>query len=195
MREGAEIGSVIIAKKTIKGFISVPFTPHGCSVSASDSGTPDSHNGGASETSKGATKALGIFSHPGVLNPALSYSYLDTRTSIDAPTDRSKKCYSFLSRSALEGAGFSGTGDYPLRFLKFKDSGDPVGAFYITANKPQEISLKEIFNYNGEAVTPSFWNNKALFMIARDIGTTTGGGDETTGFSGKASVTLNYKEQ
>ena len=195
MREGAEIGSVIIAKKTTKGFISQPFTPHGCSVSASDSGTPDSHDGGANNTDKGATKVLGIFSHPGALNPALSYSYLDTSTSITTPTDRTKKCYSFLSRNPLEGVGFSGTGDYPLRFLKFKDSGDPVGAFYVSANKPQEISLKEIFNYNGEAVTPSFWNNKALFMIARDIGTTTGGGDTTEGFSGKASVTLNYKEQ
>ena len=195
MREGGEIGSVVIAKKTSKGLITVPFTPHGCSVSQSDTGTPDSHNGGANNTSKGAIKTMGIFSHPGALNPALSYSYLDTRTDIDNPTDRSKKCYSFLSRNTLEGAGFSGTGDYPLRFLKFKDSGDPVGAFYISANKPEEISLKEIFNYNGESVTPSFWSNKALFMIARDIGTVTGGGDPDPGNPGKVSVTLNYKEQ
>ena len=195
MREGAEIGSVVIAKKTTNGFVTQPFTPHGCTVSTSDTGTSDTHNGGAGDTTGAATKVLGIFSHPGVLNPALSYSYYDFSSDINNPDDKNKKCYSFLSRSSLEGAGFSGTGDYPLRFLKFKDSGDPVGAFYISAGKPQEISLDEIFNYNGESVTPSFWNNRALFMIARDIGTSAGSGDPIPGQSGKISVTLNYKEQ
>ena len=99
-----------------------------------------------------------------------------------------------MSRTSLEGTGFSGVGDYPLRFLKFKDSGDPVGAFYISANKPQEISLKEIFNYGGESVYPSFWSNRAMFMIARDIGIQAGD-DGLEGFEGTLSVTLNYIEQ
>ena len=194
MREGAEIGSVVIAKKTNNGFITQPFTPHGCTVSVADDGTSDVHDGGVTNNEFAATKALGIFSHPGALNPGLSYSYYDVSTA--DPDDKSKKCYSFLSRNSLEGVGFSSTGDYPLRFLKFKDSGDPVGAFYISAGKPQEISLDEIFNYNGESIAPSFWNNKAMFMIARDIGTTSsGGGDDIPGQTGKMSVTLNYKEQ
>lgn len=190
MRDGSEIGSVVIAKKTPNGFVNSPFTPHGCTLSVGESGA-DTHDGGASDASLGAIKTMGVFSHPDTLNPISNYSYIDTSGS--NLIDKTKKCSSFLSKNSLDGAGFSGTGDYPLRFLKFKDSGDPVGSFYISAGKPQEISLEEIFNFNGESVTPSFWSNRALFMIARDISTDVG--DPNPGVSGRMSVTLNYKEQ
>ena len=190
MRDGSEIGSVVIAKKTPNGFVNSPFTPHGCTLSVGES-EADTHDGGANDASLGATKTMGVFSHPGALDPVVNYSYIDTSSA--TLEDKTKKCSSFLSRNSLDGAGFSGTGDYPLRFLKFKDSGDPVGSFYISAGKPQEISLEEIFNFNGESVTPSFWSNRALFMIARDISTDVG--DPSPGVSGRMSVTLNYKEQ
>lgn len=190
MRDGGEIGSVIIAKKTPLGLINVPFTPHGCTV-ATNSSLLD-HDGGVNDNTHAAKKAIGIFTHPGTLNEGVNFSYFDTNA--NPPVSKDKKCASFLSRTSLEGTGFSGVGDYPLRFLKFKDSGDPVGAFYISANKPQEISLKEIFNYGGESVYPSFWSNRAMFMIARDIGIQAGD-DGLEGFEGTLSVTLNYIEQ
>jgi len=193
MREGAELGSVVIAKKTNNGFITQPFSPHGCTLSVSDEGVLDEHNGGVSIAEFPASKSIGIFSEPGALVPGEDYSYVDYSSDRANPVNRVKRCYSFLSRNTLSGTGFSSTGDYPLRFLKFKDSGAPVGAFYLKANEPQEISLAELFNINGESVTPSFWNNKALFMIARDISGTAG--DPRPNQDGTISVTLNYKEQ
>ena len=190
MRDGGELGSVIVAKKTPLGLVNVPYTPHGCTV-ATNSSLLD-HDGGVNDTTGAAKKAIGIFSHPDTLSEVVNYSYYDTTTT--NPIAKNKKCASFLSNTSLEGTGFSGVGDYPLRFLKFKDSGDPVGAFYISAGKPQEISLEEIFNYGGESIYPSFWSNRATFMIARDIGIQAGD-DPVAGFEGTLSVTLNYKEQ
>lgn len=186
MREGAEIGSVVVGKNTNNGIIQFPFTPHGSTLSISSTATPDNHDGGVTDTSNAAAKHIGIFTHPDTLVRDYNYSFYDVSTS--TPSDESKKCNSFLSKNILDGTGFSGVGDYPLRFLKFKDSGDPVGSFYISANTPTEISLKEIFNIGGESIGPTFWSNKALFLIARDI-------DLASDLDGKISVTLNYKEQ
>ena len=130
---------------------------------------------------------LQLFSEPGVLQSDLNHSIYDV--SGTDPQYKPKKCASFISPTTLSGAGFSGVGDYPLRFLKFKDSGDPVGNFFISKNTPTEISLKELFNINAESVGPTFWSNKALFMIARDSNLAGEAG------TGKISVTLNYKEQ
>lgn len=184
MKEGAQIGSVVIGRKTNNGIIQVPFTPHGCTLSVSETSTPDSHKRGT--VLNAATKHIGVFSHPDTLTKALNYSYYDTSAS--SPEDYAKKCPSFISKTPLEGAGFSGVGDYPLRWLKFKDSGDSVGSFFLSANTPTEINLEDIFGINGESIGPNFWGNKALFLIARDI-------DLQAEPAGKMSVTLNYKEQ
>ncbi|UYE96860.1 virion structural protein [Cyanophage S-TIM66] len=185
-KDGAEIGSVIVGKNTSNGIVQLPFTPHGCTVSTSTDLSDQNHDGG-SDGSNAATKHLQLFSQPDALVPALNHSYYDVTDT--NPLYKPKKCASFISRTTLSGAGFSGVGDYPLRFLKFKDSGDPVGSFFISKDTPTEISLKELFNINGESVSPTFWGNKALFMIARDANLAGEAG------TGRISVTLNYKEQ
>ena len=186
-KDGAEIGSIVIGKNTSNGIVQLPFTPHGCTVSTSVDLSDQTHDGG-SDGSNAATKHIQLFSEPNVLIPDLNHSYYDV-TDLTAPEYKPKKCTSFISPTILSGAGFSGVGDYPLRFLKFKDSGDPVGGFFISKDTPTEISLKELFNINAESVSPTFWGNKALFMIARDANLV---GDTGTG---RISVTLNYKEQ
>ena len=185
-KDGAEIGSIIVGKNTSNGIVQLPFTPHGCTVSTSTDLSDQNHDGG-SDGSNAATKHIQLFSQPDALVPALNHSYYDVTDT--NPLYKPKKCASFISRTTLSGAGFSGVGDYPLRFLKFKDSGDPVGSFFISKDTPTEISLKELFNINGESVSPTFWSNKALFMIARDANLAGEAG------TGRISVTLNYKEQ
>lgn len=185
-RDGGEIGSIVIGKYTPNGIVQLPFTPHGCTISTGTTSEPDTHGGG-SDGSNAAKKHLQLFSEPGVLQSDLNHSIYDV--SGTDPQYKPKKCASFISPTTLSGAGFSGVGDYPLRFLKFKDSGDPVGNFFISKNTPTEISLKELFNINAESVGPTFWSNKALFMIARDSNLAGEAG------TGKISVTLNYKEQ
>ena len=189
-KDGAEIGSIIVGKNTSNGIVQLPFTPHGCTVSTSTDLSDQVHKGGSDE-SNAATKHLQLFSQPDALVPALNHSYYDVTdgTTGTDPEYKPKKCASFISRTTLSGAGFSGVGDYPLRFLKFKDSGDPVGSFFISKDTPTEISLKELFNISGESVSPTFWGNKALFMIARDANLAAEAG------TGRISVTLNYKEQ
>ena len=189
-KDNAEVGSVIIGKVTSNGIVQLPFTPHGCTLSVGTGSTADTHDAG-SNGDNAATKHIRVFSHPGTLSETLNYSFYDVRngTTGGDPEDRSKKCTSFVSKTILSGAGFSGVGDYPLRFLKFKDSGDPVGSFFISKDTPTEISLKELFNVSAESIGPTFWNNKALFMIARDANL-----DAEAG-TGRMSVTINYKEQ
>lgn len=184
MREGAKIGSVSVGQVTPNGVIQSPFTPHGSTLSVTNfQGTPDRHDGGSSDDQTSAKKSVIAYNHPDSLT-SLNYSYYDV--SGVNPVDRRKKCPSFISNNILSGAGFSGTGDYPIRWLEFKDSGDPVASFFVSANKPTEIDLSDIFNINTESIGPSFWGNKALFMIARNL---------ETGNEGTMSVTLNYKEQ
>ena len=189
-KDNAEIGSLIIGKVTSNGIVQVPFTPHGSTVSVGSGSTPDTHDAG-SDGSNAATKHIRLFSEPGTLSEALNYSFYDVRsgTAGNDPDLKDKKCTSFISRTILSGAGFSGVGDYPLRFLKFKDSGDPVGSFFISKDTPTEISLKELFNISAESIGPTFWSNKALFMIARDANLAAEAG------TGRMSVTINYKEQ
>lgn len=189
-KDGAEVGSIVIGKNTSNGIVQLPFTPHGCTVSTSTDLSDQVHSGGSDE-SNAATKHLQLFSQPDALNPLLNHSYYDvTNGTLDPdPEYKPKKCASFISSTTLSGAGFSGVGDYPLRFLKFKDSGDPVGSFFISKDTPTEISLKELFSINSESVSPTFWSNKALFMIARDANLAGEAG------TGRISVTLNYKEQ
>ena len=185
MREGAKIGSITVGQVTSNGVIQSPFTPHGCTLSVNNvSGVPDLHDGGSSDELTSAKKSMVAYSHADTLSPA-NYSYYDSSGSVSV--DKRKKCPSFISNNILSGAGFSGTGDYPIRWLEFKESGDSIASFFVSANKPTEIDLSSIFSINTESIGPSFWGNKALFMIARNL---TVGGDE-----GKMSVTLNYKEQ
>jgi hypothetical protein len=184
MREGAKIGGVSIGQVTPTGVIQIPFTPHGSTLSVTNSGgQPDRHDGGSSDETNSAKKSMIAYGHPGTLTSA-EYSYYDVTGATGA--DRRKKCPSFVSGNILSGAGFSGTGDYPIRWLEFKDSGEPIASFFVSANKPTEIDLSDIFSINTESVGPSFWSNKALFMIARNL---------SVGVDGTMSVTLNYKEQ
>jgi len=184
MREGAKIGGMSVGQVTPNGIIQSPFTPHGCTLSVNNiGGNGDLHDGGASDELTSAKKAMVAYNHPETLTSA-EYSYYDVSGS--NAVDRTKKCPSFVSNTLLSGAGFSGTGDYPIRWLEFKDSGDPIASFFISANKPTEIDLSDIFNINTESIGPSFWSNKALFMIARNL---------STGVNGTMFVTLNYKEQ
>jgi len=185
-KEGAEIGSVVIGKNTSNGIVQVPFTPHGCTLNTSETDDVQTHSGAANSPVFAAQKHVGIFSEPDTLVGNLNYSYYDVSTA--DPDDKSKKCTSFVSRNTLAGAGFSSTGDYPLRSLKFKDSGDPVGSYYLSANTPTEIDLKDIFGVGKESIGANFWGNKAFFIIARDI-------DLNPALQGRISVTLNYKEQ
>lgn len=169
---------------TSNGIIQAPFTPHGCTLSVNNvDGEADIHDAGSGDNVSAARKAMITFTHPGSLTSA-NYSYYDV--SNVSEEDKSKKCPSFISDDLLSGAGFSGVGDYPIRWLKFKESGDPVASYYISANQPTEISLTDIFSISTESIGPSFWGNKALFMIARTL---------QEGVSGKMSVTFNYKEQ
>jgi len=185
MREGARIGGMTVGQITPNGVIQTPFTPHGCTLSVNNSaGAQDRHDGGSSDTVTSARKSMVAYNHVNTLTPE-NYSYYDSSGSI--PVDKRKKCPSFISDNVLSGAGFSGVGDYPIRWLEFKESGDPVASFFVSANKPTEIDLSSIFNINTESVGPSFWGNKALFMIARNL--SAGAPD------GVMSVTLNYKEQ
>jgi hypothetical protein len=184
MREGAKIGGMTVGQVTPNGVIQTPFTPHGCTLSVSNTGgQADLHDGGSSDEETSARKTMIAYSHPGTLTSA-EYSYYDA--SGFTGLDRRKKCPSFISNNILSGAGFSGVGDYPIRWLEFKESGDPIASFFVSANKPTEIDLSDIFNINTESVGPSFWSNKALFMIARNL---------SAGVNGTMSVTLNYKEQ
>jgi hypothetical protein len=184
MREGAKIGSMSVGQVTPNGIIQAPFTPHGCTLSViNDGGSPDRHDGGSSDEVNSAKKAMIAYNHPNTLTSA-EYSYYDVSGA--TALDRRKKCPSFISNNILSGTGFSGVGDYPIRWLEFKDSGDPIASFFLSANKPTEIDLSDIFNINTESIGPSFWGNKALFMIARNL---------SSGTSGTMSVTLNYKEQ
>lgn len=193
-KDGAEIGSIVIGKNTSNGIVQLPFTPHGCTVSTSADLSDQRHDAGVTDTDPptAAIKHIQLFSQPDALNPALNHSYYDVTdgTTGADPEYKPKKCASFISPTTLSGAGFSGVGDYPLRFLKFKDSGDPVGSFFISKDTPTEISLKDLFGVNTESVSSTFWNNKALFMIARDTDLTAGGSA-----TGTMSVTINYKEQ
>lgn len=184
MREGGRIGGVTVGQVTSNGIIQAPFTPHGCTLSVNNvDGEADIHDAGSGDNVSAARKAMITFTHPGSLTSA-NYSYYDV--SNVSEEDKSKKCPSFISDDLLSGAGFSGVGDYPIRWLKFKESGDPVASYYISANQPTEISLTDIFSISTESIGPSFWGNKALFMIARTL---------QEGVSGKMSVTFNYKEQ
>jgi hypothetical protein len=186
MREGAQIGGLTIGQVTPNGIIQTPFTPHGCTLSVNNvGGEQDLHDGGVGNITESATKSIVAFSHPGSLIAPTSYSYYDV-TQGGVGTNRAKKCPSFISRDLLSGGGFSGVGDYPIRWLEFKESGDPVASYFIQANTPTEIDLSSVFGINTESVGPSFWGNKALFMIARNL--------ESSG-EGKMSVTFNYKEQ
>ena len=185
MREGAKLGGMTIGQVTPNGVIQTPFSPHGCTLSVNNiEGAADRHNGGSNDVATSAKKSMVAYNHPGTLTSA-EYSYYDVSGA--TALDRRKKCPSFISSNILSGAGFSGTGDYPVRWLEFKDSGDSIASFFVSENTPTEIDLTDIFNINTESVGPSFWSNKALFMIARSL--TPGGGD------GTMSVTLNYKEQ
>jgi hypothetical protein len=184
MREGAKIGSISVGQVTPNGIIQAPFTPHGCTLSVTNNeSNPDRHDGGSSDEVNSAKKAMIAYNHPNTLTSA-EYSYYDVSGA--TAVDRRKKCSSFISNNILSGTGFSGVGDYPIRWLEFKDSGDPIASFFLSANKPTEIDLSDVFNINTESIGPSFWGNKALFMIARNL---------SSGTSGTMSVTLNYKEQ
>ena len=186
MREGAQLGGLTVGQVTPNGIIQTPFTPHGCTLSVNNTdGDPDLHDGGAGNTEEAATKSIIAFAHPGSLISPTSYSYYDVSQG-GAGVNKMKKCPSFISRDLLSGAGFSGVGDYPIRWLEFKESGDPVAAYFIQANTPTEIDLSSVFGINTESIGPSFWGNKALFMIARNL---------ESGVEGKMSVTFNYKEQ
>lgn len=185
MREGAQLGGLTVGQVTPNGIIQTPFTPHGSTLSVNNiDNQPDLHDGGSGDETTSASKAIIAFSHPGSLTP-LNYSYYDVSDG-GAGVNREKKCPSFISRDLLSGAGFSGVGEYPIRWLEFKDSGDPVASYFISANTPTEIDLTSVFGINTESIGPSFWGNKALFMIARNI---------EPGVNGKMSVTFNYKEQ
>lgn len=190
MREGASIGGMTVGQVTPNGVIQTPFTPHGCTLSVNnledEEGirVPDRHDGGSSDEVTSAKKSMVAYNHADTLTSD-NYSYYDSSGAVSI--DKRKKCPSFISNNILSGAGFSGTGDYPIRWLEFKESGDPVASFFVSANKPTEIDLSSIFNINTESIGPSFWGNKALFMIARNL---SAGAPE-----GKMSVTLNYKEQ
>ena len=186
MREGAQLGGLTVGQVTPNGIIQTPFTPHGCTLSVNNTdGDPDLHDGGAGNTEKAATKSIIAFAHPESLISPTSYSYYDVSQG-GAGVNKMKKCPSFISRDLLSGAGFSGVGDYPIRWLEFKESGDPVAAYFIQANTPTEIDLSSVFGINTESIGPSFWGNKALFMIARNL---------ESAVEGKMSVTFNYKEQ
>jgi hypothetical protein len=186
MREGAQIGGLTIGQVTPNGIIQTPFTPHGCTLSVNTvEGEQDIHDGGVGDEVNSAAKALIAFSEPDTLTSA-SYSFYDVRQG-GTGVDLSKKCPGFISRDLLSGAGFSGVGDYPIRWLKFKESGDALASYFISANSPTEIDLSTVFGINTESVGPSFWGNKALFMIARSL--------EEGSPAGTMSVTLNYKEQ
>jgi hypothetical protein len=184
MREGARIGGVTIGQVTENGIIQTPFTPHGCTLSVNNlEGQADLHDAGSGDIVSAARKSMIAFTHPGSLTSS-NYSYYSTSSVTEE--DRTKKCPSFISNGPLAGAGFSGVGDYPIRWLEFKESGDAVASYYISANQPTEIDLTDIFGTNTESIGPSFWGNKALFMIARTL---------QENVSGKVSVTFNYKEQ
>jgi hypothetical protein len=186
MREGAQIGGVTIGQVTPNGIIQTPFTPHGSTLSVKNiNGDPDLHDGGAGDTETSASKSLIAFSHPGSLIAPISYSYFDISNGGDG-TDRTKKCPSFISNELLSGAGFSGVGDYPIRWLEFKESGDPVASYFVSPGTPTELDLSNVFGINTESIGPNFWGNKALFMIAKNI---------QTNEEGTMSITLNYKEQ
>ena len=186
MREGAQIGGLTVGQVTPNGIIQTPFTPHGSTLSVNNiNGEQDLHDGGSGNTDEAATKSMIAFSHPGSLIAPTSYSYYDVSQG-GGGIDRAKKCPSFISRDLLSGAGFSGVGDYPIRWLEFKESGDPLASYFISANTPTEIDLSSVFGINAESVGPNFWGNKALFMIARNL---------ESGAEGKMSVTFNYKEQ
>lgn len=184
MREGCRIGAISVGQLTRNGIIQSPFTPHGCSVSVRNiNSIQDTHLVSGVEQNSSATKSIVAFSHPGTLTTD-NYSYYDVSNSI--PVFKNKKCPSFISSNPLAGAGFSGVGDYPLRWLEFKESGDAIGSYFIQADQSVEINLSDIFNISAESIGPSFWNNKALFVISRNL-------EENT--SGKINVTFNYKEQ
>ena len=184
MREGAKIGGMSVGQVTPNGVIQTPFTPHGCTLSiGKEEGVQDLHDGGSSDEVTSARKSMVAYNHADTLTSA-DYSYYDSSGSVSV--DKRKKCPSFISNNILSGTGFSGVGDYPIRWLEFKESGDPVASFFVSANKPTEIDLSSVFNINTESVGPSFWGNKALFMIARNL---------TAEVNGTMSVTLNYKEQ
>ena len=186
MREGAEIGSISVGQVTPNGIVQTPFSPHGSTLSVGDeeTGDKDEHGGGGKDSP--ALKSIRAFTEPNTLNieSGSDFSYYDPTT---PDISKTKKCGSFVSNTLLSGSGVATTGDYPIRWLKFKDSGRPLGSFYVSANTPTELDLKSLFNISAESVGPSFWGNKALFAIVKNL--------EEGGADGKMSITINYKEQ
>lgn len=191
MREGAEIGSLSIGQEVGNGIIQSPFSPLGQTLSIdhyTNDGQHDRHDGGSSDIQKSAIKNIRTFSEADTLDTSVNFSdtsYIDNSDPSD-PGVKRKKCPSFLSRNLLVGASYSSVGDYPIRSLKFKDTGDDLGSFYLSKNTPTDVDLTSMFNISAESIGPSFWNNKSLFVIAKSLE------DET---EGKISITLNYKEQ
>jgi hypothetical protein len=191
MKEGAEIGAVSVGQVTPNGIVQTPFSPHGSTLSinhlSDPDGNMDQHRGGTPAFP--AVKSVKTIVEPlslDVINGE-DFSYYDVSGGTDSPIDKTKKCSSFTSSTLLSGSGVSSTGDYPIRWLKFKESGDSLASFYTSAGDVNEIDLKSIFNISAESVGPSFWGNKSLFIIAKSL--------EEGGAEGRISVTLNYKEQ
>lgn len=191
MREGAEIGAVSVGQVTPNGIVQSAFSPIGSTLSINHhtNNVPDSHIGPGSTPINAAKKSIKTFIEPGTLDTSegADFSYVDTSEGTSASVYKTKRCPSFISRDTLAGTGISSVGDYPIRWLKFKDSGDAIGSFFIPANTPTEIDLKSLFNISAESIGPSFWGNKALFAIVRSL--------DDEGGDGKISISINYKEQ
>lgn len=191
MREGAEVGSLSVGQDIGTGIVQYPFSPLGQTLSVdhySNEGLHDRQDGGSNDFEKSAIKTIRTFSEENTLDTSINFSdtsYIDSSLP-SSPQSKRKKCPSFLSKSLLVGASSSGVGDYPIRSLKFKETGDNLGSFYLSKNVPTEIDLTSMFNISAESIGPSFWNNKSLFVIAKSLE------DE---IEGKISITLNYKEQ
>jgi hypothetical protein len=182
-RGGTALGGVWVGQRRYNGIEVVPFTPHRCTLSISDTEIEN-------HLTAGIPKSIGTYTHidrqgvstaptnnPDPLN-------LDTNKSINTSP---KKCGSFLSSGAVNSAGIFTESEYPIRWLT-SGLGNPIATYYVSANTPTEIDMSDIFNVSGESIVNQDYGNLATFFIARSLSNH----NET---DNEIYISLNYNEQ
>ena len=181
-RQGAELGGVWIGQKTPQGIKVEPFTPHRSTLSISDEGI-DSHGEWAdSPQEDGSLKAVIAYTQQETA-PTLDASEetLNTKKSIHSSP---KKCGSFTVQNSRSSSGVFIGSEYPLRSFTQLGLGLPITTYYISANNPTEIDLKDMFYVGGEGVLNSTYANTATFVVARALES-----------DGNIQISMNYVEQ
>ncbi len=174
-RQGAQLGGVWIGQKTSEGIRVSPLTPHRSSLSISDNGVDKHGEWSDPPEEDGAVKAVAAYTQAGTA-PTLDASE-QSLTTFKSINTSPRKCGNFIVPGVFTGS------DYPLRTFTQPSIGTPIATYYVSANKPTQIDLKNVFYVGGEGVYNSVYSNIATFVVARSIES-----------PGQVQVSLNYIE-